>query len=166
LISKTKMDDRQLRVFDVFGMIPEPTIEDTDEVHTRYEVIKNGESAGLGDDVYYGYEENLYEKVKQNLRDFGVSTENDSVQLIKGLVQETLHPESAVAFAHIDVDWYDPVKVCVTRIWPRLSQGGCLVIDDYFVWGGCTKAVDEFLITIPGQYELVKKYKHLKIIKK
>jgi asparagine synthase (glutamine-hydrolysing) len=59
---------------------------------------------------------------------------------------------SPVALAHIDVDWYDPVKTCLTRIFPFLAVGGSMIVDDYYSWGGAKKATDEFLATIPNQF--------------
>ena len=64
-------------------------------------------------------------------------------KFFKGLLQDTMDIRNEVAFAHIDVDWYDPVLHSVTHIWPLLSSGGVIVFDDYFDWGGCKKA-DEF----------------------
>lgn len=52
--------------------------------------------------------------------------------------------DQPVALAHVDVDWYDPVKTCLERIVPRLSVGGAVVLDDYHDWGGCRKAADEY----------------------
>jgi len=51
----------------------------------------------------------------------------------------------ALAFAHIDCDWYDPVTYCLTIAADRLNSGGVIVIDDYHDYGGCRTAVDEFL---------------------
>ena len=62
----------------------------------------------------------------------------------------TLHPQTEIAFAHIDCDWYDPVKLCLARIVPRLSAGAYVVLDDYNDYGGCRRAVDEFLQAGPG----------------
>lgn len=166
LISKIKTKKRPCYIYDVFGMIPPPTKEDTSDVHERYKTIVEGKSTGLGGDKYYGYEDSLFEKVQQNLKDFDIDLEKDSVSMIKGLVQETMDLETTkVAFAHIDVDWYDPVMTCLQRIWPRLSVGGSIILDDYFVWGGCTKATDEFLIEITGQYQLDDSSQSLKITK-
>jgi hypothetical protein len=59
--------------------------------------------------------------------------------------EDTLHPQTDIAFAHIDCDWYDPVRLCLERIVPRLSAGAYVVLDDYNDYGGCRRAVDEFL---------------------
>lgn len=163
LISKMKSPERSFNIYDVFGMIPPPTKDDTQDVHDRFRIILEGKSSGLGEDKYYGYEENLYELVKKNLKDFGIDEEGHSVSLIKGLVQDTLKINGTVAFAHIDVDWYDPVKTCLERIFPKLVTGGSLILDDYLVWGGCRKATDEYLLKVAGQYALDDSYSSLKI---
>lgn len=154
LIASLKSDERPLDVYDVFGLIPAPTAEDTADVHARYQTIVAGKSAGIGGDRYYGYEENLLDKVTGNFAAFGIDLAARKVRLIKGLLQETMRIDGAVAFAHIDVDWYEPVKTALERIFPRLVVGGSIVFDDYYDWGGCRKAVDEYLRTIVGQVEI------------
>ncbi len=144
LISKIKDEARPLFVYDVFGMIPPPTSEDGEDVRERYKTIDQGKSKGLKGDTYYGYEKDLYNKVLENLHQFGVNVEQDSLYLIKGLLQDTMNIEKPVAFAHIDVDWYEPVKICLERIIPRLVVGGSVILDDYHDWSGCKKATDDF----------------------
>lgn len=154
LLASTKSKGRQLRIYDVFGMIPPPSEKDGVDVHSRYEVIKKGESAGLGGDPYYGYESSLYEKVMANFASLGYAVEENNVSLIKGLLQETLIDADPVILAHVDVDWHDPVKTCAERIWPRLVMGGAIVFDDYADYSGCKKAVDDyFAAQAAGTYQ-------------
>jgi hypothetical protein len=154
LIASLKNSKRPLFIYDVFGMIPPPTKEDTQDVHDRYKTIVEGESRGIGGDKYYGYQANLFEIVKSNLNFFGINTLEQSVTLVKGLVQDTMKIEQPVAFAHIDVDWYEPVKTCLERVFPLLVIGGSIILDVYHVWGGCRKATDEYLQKITGQFVL------------
>jgi Macrocin-O-methyltransferase (TylF) len=154
LLTSLKNSERPLLIYDVFGMIPPPTKEDTPDVHDRYRSIAAGTSQGIGGDQYYGYVENLYEVVQSNFKNFGINCEKQSVSLIKGLVQETMTIDQPVAFAHVDVDWYEPVMTCLTRIFPYLIVGGSIILDDYHDWGGCRKATDEFLQGVAGQFEL------------
>jgi asparagine synthase (glutamine-hydrolysing) len=154
LIASVKARERPLLVYDVFGMIPPPTEDDTPDVHDRYRTIVAGESRGIRGDTYYGYRENLFEVVQSNLKRFGIDGERQSVSLIKGMVQDTLHVNGPVAFAHVDVDWYEPVMTCLERIFPRLVPGGSIILDDYHAWGGCRKATDEYLTRVPGQFAL------------
>lgn len=154
LMASIKSAQRPLLIYDVFGMIPPPTDMDTQDVHDRYKTISEGKSTGINGEKYYGYEANLYEIVLSNFRDFDIDCEKQNVQLIKGLLQETMTINQPVAFAHIDVDWYEPVMTCLTRIFPHLIVGGSIILDDYHDWGGCRKAADEYLQTVPGEFLL------------
>jgi len=154
LIATIKKSERPLFIYDVFGMIPPPTKEDTKDVHDRYRTIMEGKSVGIGGDKYYGYQENLYDVVQSNLITFGINCEAQSVSLIKGLVQDTMSINQPVAFAHVDVDWYEPVMTCLKRVFPNLVVGGSIILDDYNDWGGCRKATDEYLREVTGQFAL------------
>jgi asparagine synthase (glutamine-hydrolysing) len=162
-IATAKKPGRPLFLYDVFAMIPPPTKDDPKAAHERYKTIVEGKSEGFGGEKYYGYRENLQDVVRSNLARFGIECEERSVSLVKGLVQETLAIDQPVAFAHIDVDWYDPVMACLRRIGPRLVVGGSMVLDDYFDWGGCTKATDEYLRAVPGEFVRDDEAGHLRI---
>jgi hypothetical protein len=154
LIATIKNSERPLFVYDVFEMIPPPTKEDTQDVHDRYRTIVEGKSTGIGGDKYYGYQENLYELVQLSLKSFGINCQQQSVSLIKGLVQDTMKIDQSVAFAHVDVDWYEPVTTCLERVFPNLVVGGSIIVDDYHDWGGCRKATDDYLMNVSGQFVL------------
>ena len=139
-------EGRAFHGYDVFGMIPPPTSDKDDEKSkTRYETIRSGQSKGIGGDPYYGYIENLYDRVVESFARFGQPVDGRRVTLHRGVFQDTLDPPGKIAFAHIDCDWYEPVKLCLERIVPRLSIGAYVVLDDYNDYGGCRTAVDEFL---------------------
>jgi asparagine synthase (glutamine-hydrolysing) len=157
VIAAAKSEARPFLVFDVFGMIPPPSEQDGIDVHRRYREIKNGQSLGMGGEKYYGYEENLFDKVTENFRRHGVPVETKNIHLVRGLFQDTLRIDETVAFAHIDGDWYESVRTCLERIEPRLVPGGALVIDDYDAWSGCRKAVDEYFADKKDRYEFVRK---------
>jgi O-methyltransferase len=157
VLGLAKRPDRPLRAYDVFGLIPPPSDADGDDIQARYQTVVRGESRGIGGDRYYGYEDNLRDKVANTLRSFGLDLEARRIELIQGLFQDTLWPEAAVALAHIDADWYQSVRTCVERIEPRLSRGGMLVIDDYDHWSGCRKAVDEYFAEERDRYDFVRR---------
>jgi O-methyltransferase len=73
------------------------------------------------------------------------------VRLVKGLFEETWpqHPVERVALAHLDCDWYDPVRFCLNAVADRVAPGGVIVLDDYNDYGGCRTATDEFLAQRP-----------------
>ncbi|MFD3162637.1 TylF/MycF/NovP-related O-methyltransferase [Herpetosiphon sp. NSE202] len=144
VITSVKAKQRPFAIYDVFGMIPPPSERDGQDVHQRYEVISTGKSPGLGNRRYYGYEEELDQKVIAAFTEAGYPIEQHHVHLVKGLYEDSLQIDQPVAFAHIDCDWYDSVMVCLERIVPHLVQGGILVIDDYTSWSGCRHAIDDF----------------------
>lgn len=144
VIADAKLKTRTMYVYDVFGMIPPPGEQDGEDVHNRFEVIQSGHATGIGGRPYYGYEDNLKEKVETNFSKFNLPLVENNIHLVKGLFQDTIKISEPVAFAHIDADWYESVKTCLERIEPYLSTGGVLVIDDYDAWSSCRKAVDEY----------------------
>jgi asparagine synthase (glutamine-hydrolysing) len=165
LLASVKSDARPLYVYDVFGMIPAPTADDTPDVHRRYRTIAEGKAVGIMGDTYYGYQPNLYDVVLDNLKSFDIDVEKQSVELIEGLVQDTLRLDGPVALAHIDVDWYEPVMTCLQRVFPLLVVGGSIILDDYHDWGGCRKATDEYLRQVTGQFVLDDSAGSMKITK-
>jgi len=139
---------RRFHGFDVFDMIPPPTSEKDDErSKARYETIASGRSKGIAGDQYYGYRANLFDEVKGSFARYGLPVNGGTVQLHKGLFEETWPglEIAQVAFAHVDCDWYDPVRYCLDAVADRLSPGGGVLIDDYHDYGGCREAVNEFL---------------------
>jgi asparagine synthase (glutamine-hydrolysing) len=145
LLARIKKPARALQVYDVFGMIPPPSENDPPEVHARYRLIVDGGASGLGGDRYYGYEVDLLQVVRANFGRFDIDLEALHVRLVQGMVQDTLALEGPVALAHIDLDWHDPVQTCLERIFPRLSVGGSIIVDDYHDWQGARITVDDFI---------------------
>jgi len=86
------------------------------------------------------------EEVKQHVLDAGIPM--DRVEFIKGDVLETLNDEGnlpqRISVLRLDTDWYESTKKELEVLWPRLSPGGILMIDDYGHWAGAKKAVDEY----------------------
>ena len=80
----------------------------------------------------------------------GLEVDDNNIQLIEGLFEDMLVVDEPVALAHLDGDWYASTMTCLTRIAPRLSVGGRIVIDDYDTWSGCRTAVDEYFSSRPG----------------
>ena len=83
VISKHKQAARPFFVYDVFGLIPSPGEKDTPDVHDRYKEIVEGKSKGIGGDVYYGYQDDLLQKVKENFRSNGVDVQSSNVHFVQ-----------------------------------------------------------------------------------
>jgi len=84
-----------------------------------------------------------------------------NVELIKGNVCKTVpeyvlkNPDLKISLLNIDTDIYEPAKVILEKLWPKIVKGGVLILDDYGVFPGETKAVDEYF---KGQNIEIKKF--------
>ena len=70
----------------------------------------------------------------------------DRIRFVKGDIQETV-PEvipDKIAILRLDTDWYASTRHGLIEMFPRLSIGGVLIIDDYGHWQGAKRAVDEY----------------------
>jgi O-methyltransferase len=68
--------------------------------------------------------------------------------LVKGWFNETLpsfKPEKPIAILRLDGDWYDSTMECLVHLYPKVHQGGLILIDDYYTWDGCARAVHDYL---------------------
>ena len=150
VIATAKAKDRPMKVYDVFGTIPPPTERDGADVHERYEKIAAGDAKGPGGETYYGYRDDLYGEVVDSFTRLGIAPDENRVELIKGLFEDTIDLDEPVALAHLDGDWYESTMTCLTRIAPLLVPGGRIVLDDYYKWSGCRAAVDEYFAEREG----------------
>jgi O-methyltransferase len=84
------------------------------------------------------------EEVMRNMGTTGYPA--DDISYVKGKVEDTL-PAAApqqIAVLRLDTDWYESTHHELEHLYPRLSPGGVLIIDDYGYWSGARKAVDEY----------------------
>jgi O-methyltransferase len=68
-------------------------------------------------------------------------------QVHRGWFDQTVPrlPNSPIAILRLDGDWYDSIMVCMEQLFPKVVQGGIIILDDYFVWDGCSRAVHDYL---------------------
>lgn len=81
---------------------------------------------------------------------------SDNVTFIKGDVAKTLansaNLPSKIAVLRLDTDWYESTRAELEVLYPLLSPGGILMIDDYGHWGGARKAVDDYFAERPRPF--------------
>ncbi len=84
------------------------------------------------------------DEVKRNLQTIGYPEER--ISFIKGKVEDTIpkHAPIRIALLRLDTDWYESVYHSLVQLYPLLSPGGILIIDDYGDWAGARKAVDQY----------------------
>jgi hypothetical protein len=145
VIAKTKAPARELRLFDVFEMLPPPSANDDARSQEVYRNFVAGNVSTAVDKNYVAHSKDLMVFTKENMQRTGVDPDALNVKFVKGLYEDTLHVEEPIAFAHIDCDWYDSVKLCIERLAGHMSPNGIMLFDDYNSFQGCRRAVDEWL---------------------
>lgn len=85
----------------------------------------------------------------------------ENIKLVKGDVMETLpnfleaNPHTRISLLHLDMDIYQPTLYVLQNLWERVSPGGIVVIDDYNDVEGATRAIDEFIDTLPNRPKII-----------
>lgn len=141
------------KIFDFFNKDNKVYLFDTFNGMTEPSDIDISPFEGNAIDTYQIYEEKdekwcfaSLEDVKNNFKNFEVST--DRCEFIVGDVRVTLSDSknipNDISVLRLDTDWYDSTKVELEALYPNLSIGGVLLLDDYGYWDGCKKAVDDF----------------------
>jgi hypothetical protein len=86
------------------------------------------------------------EEVEASAQKLGLTAHT---KLVKGWFSDTLPAVAStigpIAILRIDSDWYSSVRCCLDHLFDQVSEGGFIVLDDYFVWDGCAIAIHEFL---------------------
>lgn len=50
-----------------------------------------------------------------------------------------------IAILRLDGDWYDSTMVCLENLYPLVAENGIIIIDDYYAWDGCSRALHDYL---------------------
>jgi O-methyltransferase len=71
-----------------------------------------------------------------------------SVRFIPGWFNATLPDlklDAPIALLRLDGDWYESTMTCLENLYDQVAPGGLILIDDYYTWDGCSRAVHDFL---------------------
>ena len=84
------------------------------------------------------------DEVQSNMESTGYPM--NKIIFVKGMVEKTLGTIESNKFSlvRLDTDWYDSAKVGLDNLWPKLSIGGVLLVDDYGHYKGQKIAVDKY----------------------
>jgi O-methyltransferase len=53
--------------------------------------------------------------------------------------------QEPIALLRLDADWYESTRLCLDYLFDRVATNGLIVIDDYYAWDGCSRALHDFL---------------------
>jgi hypothetical protein len=135
--------DREIYLFDTFEGLPRPDNDKDVDIlgnraihgwlpHSRGNEQSNWAYASLDD-------------VRRNVALTGYP--NERIHFIKGMVEYSIPADAPdhIALCRLDTDWYASTRHEMIHLYPRLSGGGVLILDDYGHFRGARDAVDEYL---------------------
>lgn len=129
LLEENKTKDRKIWAFDSFEGLPIPNTSkypaDKESSLHKIKLLK----ASLED-------------VQKNIKDYNLQIEN--IVFCKGWFKDTLAKNSIekIALLHIDSDLYESTYLSLSHLYPKLSEGAYIIIDDYNAFPFCKEAVD------------------------
>jgi hypothetical protein len=136
--------NRKIYLYDTFAGMSRPSGDDIslhgDHAHRTFTQRKTAEDAS--DWCYAPLDE-----VKKNIIS-NTTYPKENLHFIKGKVEHTIPDQipKKIALLRLDTDWYESTRHELIHLFPRLTPGGVLIIDDYGHWQGARKAIDEYII--------------------
>lgn len=129
-------NDRKYYLFDSFEGLPEAQ-EIDGEAAKKWQENKEDP----------GYFDNCKAEIcfaKEAMKLAGIT----NYQPIQGWFSETLpkfNVNEEIAILRLDGDWYESIIQCLNYLYPAVAKGGLIILDDYYVWDGCSRAVHNYL---------------------
>jgi O-methyltransferase len=129
---------RNIYLYDTYEGMPPPTAEDSEAARIAYD---NNTRDGKK------WASKSLEEVREVINLSGYPQEK--IHLVKGLVEDTIPNQAPekISILRLDTDFYSSTLHELNHLYPRLSSGGGLVIDDYGYMVGSRQAVDEYFAT-------------------
>ncbi|MDP3244324.1 MAG: TylF/MycF/NovP-related O-methyltransferase [bacterium] len=126
--------NKNIVAFDVFGDFPRTNFAGDKKL--REKLIADAGKSSISKDQMM--------EVLNHKRD------GKNVECIKGDIIKTIpkylekHPDLKISLLNLDTDIYEPAVTILENFWPRIVKNGVLILDDYGVFPGETKAVDDY----------------------
>lgn len=134
--------ERNIFLYDTFDGMPEPDQRDLSadggSAHAAWKMHKDrGEKWGFG-----GQLKEIEDRI------LGTGYPAEKCVFVKGMVENTIPaqvPNDSIAILRLDTDLYSSTRHELNELYPKLSTGGILIIDDYGYFQGAREATDEYL---------------------
>lgn len=146
-VAKTLVDlnnlNKHLFLFDTFEGMTKPK-----DVDTRFDLetiaSKKFKNEKTGKDSSNWVRASL-DDVKNSV--YSIGYDKEKIHFIKGKVEDSLPSKAPekISVLRLDTDWYESTRHELIHLFPRLSKGGVIIIDDYDSWAGARKAMDEYV---------------------
>ncbi len=126
---------RDLHLFDTFEGMP-PASPDDKDAETGEQALHEWNGVPIA--------RAAQEEVRTNTASTGYDMAR--IHFHRGMVEETIPAQAPqqIAILRLDTDWYESTRHELDWLWPRVTPGGFLIVDDYGHFTGAKKAVDDF----------------------
>lgn len=131
ILKAYEVSDRNVWVADSFEGLPKPNIEkspaDKGDKHHKYSQLAIS-----------------LEQVARNFEDYNLL--DDQVKFLKGWFKDTLPnaPIEKLAVCRLDGDMYESTMDALRALYPKVTVGGYIIVDDYGAIEGCRKAIHDY----------------------
>ena len=152
-----KNKSKKLIGFDTFGKFPSAGFSKDVKQRKKFLEQSGGESISK----------------KQLLKILNEKKISKNIELVEGDIIKTLpkyvkkHSNMKISLLNLDVDLFEPTKIILENLFPKIVKGGIIILDDYNIFPGETKAVKEYF---KDKKVIIKKFDYRKspsyIIKK
>ncbi len=128
LLTVYEVSDRKVWVADSFEGLPVPKNESDGPDLSAIDVLKVS-----------------LEQVQSNFKKFDLL--DDQVCFLKGWFCDTLPtaPIDKLAILRLDGDMYSSTMDSLVNLYHKVSKGGYVIVDDYYSWPSCQRAVTDFI---------------------
>ena len=140
-ILKQKSSSKKIFLYDTFEGMSKPTEKDV-EISNGRPATEKWKNHIVNDSTTWCYAS--LEEVSNNMAKTGYDTKK--TVFVKGKVEDTI-PDTVpdkISLLRLDTDWYDSSYHELVHLFPLLSKGGVLLLDDYGQWSGSREATDTY----------------------
>lgn len=133
ILKAHNVTDRTVWVADSFAGLPEPDSQKYPHDNYTFKVSETNKVLSISQ-----------ETVQSNFAKYDLL--DNQVRFLKGWFKDTLPhaPIEKLAILRLDGDYYESTMDALVALYPKLSVGGYLIIDDYVAMDACARAVEDY----------------------
>lgn len=139
---------------ELFGRVVKPvymldSFEGLPAVDPRDGPLAAAWQAGVNKETYFDNCRAAQEDLDELLAKHRLS--DGEYRIVRGWFERTVPPLAAdlapegISVLRLDGDWYASTRTCLDHLCPVTCEGGIVIVDDYYAWDGCARAVHDFL---------------------
>jgi O-methyltransferase len=147
--------ERTLWLADSFEGLPEPKASDLAATHEDWGSLSKKWTTGERKlhSNFANFNQNVYQswvaarEGSSASHQLGAWNEEGQKKILAGWFADTLPTaplSNGIAFLRCDADMYSSTYECLDLLYPKVTAGGLIYIDDYHEFPACGKAVDDY----------------------